>query len=279
MAFAVRHEYSRQIPTFTSNKEGDPVIKAAFFDIDGTLLSFETHTMPESTKRALDRMRESGIKTVISSGRPPYQLPPSIREGFDAYITLNGQLCYDSDGVFRSCPIAEDDVRAIVDQVRAGLYDVLVLQRSRAFANRLSQRIVTNAREVGLEYQQDDIACAFDEPVYQFCAYVEPGEEHLITDATHSVAHTRWTHLFCDVIPRSGGKNFGVKAVLERFGIAPEEAVAFGDGENDLAMFESVGTSVAMGNAWDSVKERATLVTSHVDDDGIYRACERLGII
>ena len=98
-------------------------------------------------------------------------------------------------------------------------------------------------------------------------------------DATHSVAHARWTNLFCDVIPKAGGKDLGVRSVLERLGIEPEEAVAFGDGENDLAMFESVGTSVAMGNAWDSVKERATLVNSHVDEDGIYRACERLGLI
>lgn len=255
------------------------MIKAAFFDVDGTLLSFKTHLLPDSTKVALARLREHGVKTVISSGRPTYLLPPCIREGFDAYVTLNGQLCYDVDGVFRSCPIAEDDVQAIVGQVRAGLYDALVLQRSRAFANRLSPRIVANGREVGLDYEADDIERALDEPVYQFCAYLEPGEEHVIMDATHSVAHTRWTNLFCDVIPKAGGKDLGVRSVLERLGIEPEEAVAFGDGENDLAMFESVGTSVAMGNAWDSVKERATLVTSHVDEDGIYRACERLGLI
>ena len=45
------------------------MIKAAFFDIDGTLLSFKTHAMPESTKRALRALRERGIKTVISTGR------------------------------------------------------------------------------------------------------------------------------------------------------------------------------------------------------------------
>ena len=44
-------------------------------------------------------------------------------------------------------------------------------------------------------------------------------------------------------------------------------------------MFEAVGTSVAMGNAWDSVKERATFVTNDVDDDGIYHACRRLGLL
>ena len=67
------------------------MIKAAFFDIDGTLLSFKTHLMPQSTKAAIARMREQGILTIISSGRPTYQLPPCIVTGFDAYLTLNGQ--------------------------------------------------------------------------------------------------------------------------------------------------------------------------------------------
>ena len=37
------------------------MIKAAFFDIDGTLVSFMTHRIPDSTKQALTRMRERGV--------------------------------------------------------------------------------------------------------------------------------------------------------------------------------------------------------------------------
>ncbi|OUO64975.1 Cof-type HAD-IIB family hydrolase [Collinsella sp. An268] len=255
------------------------MIKAAFFDIDGTLLSFETHAMPPSTVRALAALRAQGIRCVISSGRPTYQLPPELREGFDAYVTLNGQLCYDAEGTYRSCPIAEADVRAIVGQVEEGVFDALVLQRERSFVNALTPRVQAVARQANLVYEPDDIARAFDAPVYQFCVFVEPGEEGVFLDKTTSVAATRWTNLFCDVVPREGGKAFGVEATLARFGLGPEEAVAFGDGENDLSMFGAVGTSVAMGNAWDSVKERATHVTTGVDDDGIWNACRALGLI
>ena len=38
------------------------MIKAVFFDIDGTLVSFKTHKLPDSTVRALDLLREKGIK-------------------------------------------------------------------------------------------------------------------------------------------------------------------------------------------------------------------------
>ena len=217
------------------------MIKAAFFDIDGTLLSFKTHRMPDSTVRALAALRERGVRCVVSSGRPSYQLPPCIATGFDAYITLNGQLCFDDAGVFRSNPIDPADVRAVVRQVEEGLYDVLVLQRERAFASELSPRVLETARTAGLVYTADDIQRALDAPVYQFCAFFEPEDDRILLDATSSVKTTRWTNLFCDVVPAQGGKAAGVAAVLERFGIAPEEAVAFGDGENDLSMFERGG--------------------------------------
>ena len=255
------------------------MIKAAFFDIDGTLLSFTTHEMPASTVRALEALRARGIVTVVSSGRPVYQLPASIATGFDAYITLNGQLCFDETGVFRSNPIDEEDVRAVVGQVEEGLYDVLVLQRERAFANKLSERVLETGRTANIIYTADDIRCALEAPVYQFCAFFEPEDDHILLDATHAVKTTRWTNLFCDVVPASGGKASGVEATLARFGISPEEAIAFGDGENDISMFEAVGTSVAMGNAWDSVKARASYTTADVDEDGIWKACAHFGLV
>ena len=108
---------------------------------------------------------------------------------------------------------------------------------------------------------------------------LHPDVEQVFLSKTEHVVATRWNDLFCDVVPAKGGKDYGVRAALERFGIAPEEAIAFGDGENDLGMFEVVGTSIAMGNAWDGVKERASFVTTDVDDDGIWNACKELGII
>ena len=50
-------------------------IKAAFFDIDGTLLPFEATHLPASTVDALARLRKNGVKTFIATGRPPVHLP------------------------------------------------------------------------------------------------------------------------------------------------------------------------------------------------------------
>ena len=103
------------------------MIKAAFFDIDGTLLSFKTHAMPESTKRALRALRERGIKTVISTGRSMLELVDELKNGFDAYITLNGQLCLDETGAYRDVPVDAEDARTIVEHTypREHRYDIL----------------------------------------------------------------------------------------------------------------------------------------------------------
>ncbi len=201
------------------------MIKAAFFDIDGTLLSFKTHRIPASAQQVLDSFHEQGIACVIATGRPTYQMPDWLFDlGWDAYITLSGQHCFDAEGVYRSC-------------------DSLCMQGENSFVNRLSERVVTAGSNAGIVYHEEPFEHAFDAPVYQFCAFVDPADEHIVTDAVSHSLTTRWCDLFCDIIPANGGKDLGVAATLERLGIDASEAIAFGDGENDLSMFSAVGTS------------------------------------
>ena len=69
------------------------------------------------------------------------------------------------------------------------------------------------------------------------------------------------------------GKGNAVNAVLDYYGFSKEEAIAFGDGENDVEMLEAVGTGVAMGNAGDEVKARAAAICRPVEEDGVYYYC------
>lgn len=73
------------------------MIKAIFFDIDGTLRDFEEKGIPEYTRRALDMAREAGMRLCIATGRHWLEIEEEGLLGdleFDAYVTLNGQLCY-----------------------------------------------------------------------------------------------------------------------------------------------------------------------------------------
>ena len=113
----------------------------------------------------------------------------------------------------------------------------------------------------------------------QLNLFVDPGEERVLLDRARHCKATRWSDVFADIMPDAGGKDAGVRIVMEELGLAPEECVAFGDGGNDVDMFRVVGTSVAMGNGNPEARAAATYVTDHVDDDGIWNACVRLGLI
>lgn len=68
-------------------------------------------------------------------------------------------------------------------------------------------------------------------------------------------------------------KNLNKKTTLEQLGkeldIPLEEMTFFGDGLNDLEVIEAVGNGVAMGNALEEVKAKASAITLSNNEDGI----------
>ena len=80
-------------------------------------------------------------------------------------------------------------------------------------------------------------------------------------------------------IAKGGGKRTAVQQYLQIHGILPEEAIAFGDGENDMGMLDLAGIGVALGNAEEAVKEIADYVTADIDDDGVEKALIHFGLI
>ena len=81
------------------------------------------------------------------------------------------------------------------------------------------------------------------------------------------------------MISIDGGKAKGIGQVLAHYGLTAEEAIAFGDSDNDLDMLQAVKIAVAMGNACDEAKQCADYITTDVDDDGIWNALKHFELI
>ena len=90
------------------------MIKALFFDIDGTLVSFKTHQIPVSTIEALEAAKAKGIQIFISTGRPRIIINNLAalqeRKLIDGYITMNGAYCFVDDTVIYKSPIPAAEV-------------------------------------------------------------------------------------------------------------------------------------------------------------------------
>ena len=84
------------------------MIKAIFFDIDGTLVSFESHRMSDRLKECLDKLRAIGVKLFISSGRHVLVMNNLDSYPFDGYIAMNGALTILEGKTIDSRPLPKD---------------------------------------------------------------------------------------------------------------------------------------------------------------------------
>lgn len=257
------------------------MIKAIFFDIDGTLISFCTHTMPESARKALNALREKGIRLFISTGRAPSSIG-FVKEmfDFDGYVTMNGQYCFSKDQLIYEHGFAKEDVAALVEQSKTAPYTYCFVEPNDMYIDKLTDSYQNICKLVNLSIPSIcNSGYPLNRKIYQMIVSVTKEEEHIITDAAPGLEVTRWHPSFVDVIPKGGGKDIGIAAMLEHFHIKREEIMAFGDGDNDISMLQYAGIGVAMGNAAATVQAKADYTTSSVDDNGIYHALLHYSVI
>lgn len=251
---------------------------AAFFDFDGTLQSFTTQSVPESAIQALQLLRDKGLKVFLATGRHKTelgQIAPLFT--FDAYITLNGQYCYDDNGVFRKVCMAKEDVKAAVEQASQKLYSCFFVEEDVKYCNLVDDSVLALHRIVGSPAPDvRDPAQALNADIMQLCAYLTKEKEHLLLDHLSNVEAMRWYPTFMDIVPKGGSKRAGIEAVMARYTLAQNRIMAFGDGENDIDMIQYARMGVAMGNAQPEVKAAADYVTDDVDSHGILNAVRRL---
>lgn len=251
------------------------MLKAAFFDIDGTLLSFETHAMPDSAVRAIRDLRGAGVKVFLATGRNGDSTRFLMETGlFDGEILINGQLCeLDGQCVYEN-PVSAEDIEAAIAAAADGM-TLGFLSGHESFVCNVNQFVVDACAYADMAVPRlEPASLARSFHIHQIHCYGAPGEEDKLLARTRGLTAVRWSPNFADVFPTGGGKDRGIEAFCRYLGIERSETIAFGDGENDISMLEYAGIGVAMGNASDKVKAHADYVAETVDAHGVARAIE-----
>lgn len=258
----------------------DNQIKAVFFDVDGTLLSYITGEVPQSTRNALAKLRERGIKTVVATGRHmnAFSKLPLSNIQFDGYLTLNGQLLLDEDRkVYAGTAIDSGEMEVLSRIFTAKRIPFALIGENDVYINYVDEAVIRTQAETNGTVP--DIGSYRGEKVYQILAFVPEHHKKLLDDLLDECHITSWNDTGIDIIPEGGGKSVGIQKFLDRYGIDRSETMAFGDGENDINMLQFVGIGVAMGNAGQETKNAADYVTDTVDNDGIEKALQHFGLI
>ena len=276
-------------------------IKAIFFDIDGTLINFDGE-FPESAKVALREAKKNGHKIFLCSGRSKCQIEDRLLEfGFDGFVTASGAYVeYEGKEIFSSymteaqlknlisfceenqiiymlqCTDATVSSRFCLDAMHQGFLARMKNKKAsnleKIFASeRCDDNIVANASR----YLNAEKLCYHNSKKEPEEVEADLGGEFQVT----SMSFSEMQKTSGEITIRGVDKALGIQKMIEYLGIDLADTVAFGDGPNDYEMMEYVATGVAMGNASDDLKSLASLVTTAINDDGIYNGMKKLGLI
>jgi len=251
-----------------------------FFDIDGTLATggYGNTYIPESTKKALEKLREAGYFLCIATGRAQAMAVSYMKElGFENMVSDGGYGVTIDGELLGIMPLPKEKIIALIDEceeknipwgIQVDNSDTRLVPDER-FEDIIHDIYMKNRIVPGLNPRNFDKLYK----AYIVCPY--PVEKSLKT-----LSELPWYRFFKEYFfVEPSDKAFGINKVLQHFGEKPEDAVVFGNAMNDLSMFTDDGwIRVAMGNAIPALKEKADFVTTDVDKDGIYNACEKLGL-
>ena len=269
--------------------------KVVFLDVDGTMVNSKG-IIPESAKEAVQKARKNGHKLVVCSGRSLFQIPKMLLDlGFSgivgaagAFVIADGKEIYhariDEEHRKQAAEYLERNKFTFCFQTDDGV--VMSAENEKRMLDIMEEMGITKQhleQLVGEFYIQDDVWNNDKEE--KIIYYDAPFPVERVNADLQPYFDTVKLSLsgaddYCGEIGINGiHKATGMEIYLNHVGISRENCIAIGDGPNDLQMMEYAGIGVAMGNAGEDVIERADMVTADIDDDGIYQAFVRLGLI
>ena len=261
-------------------------IKAVFFDVDGTLVGYQTHQINPVDIDSLSRLCDRGVMLFIATGRDlliprEAKIVEPIMPLMTGIVNSNGQQCLLTDGTeISSHPLDNKDYQAIRKCCEEHHFSLLYYYGNESFITELNQHVLAFSAYVG-------IPCPKVRPIdetqgipQKICVYLSPeDEEKWLKPVMKNSTSARNSDHLIDIIPDGIGKDLGIREICEYFGISREETMAFGDGENDIPMLKEAGTGVAMSIASEKVRAVSDYITGSSEEAGITSALEHFGLL
>lgn len=251
-----------------------------FFDIDNTLLDHRTLTIPPSALSAIDELKEEGHTVVVATGRAHGHAKPFIDQIQPTYaITQNGSRILHGEEVVFSIPLPRPRLVALFDWMAAQGHYFGVNDGTSGYLSAQVPMTTEPLDTVEMPYQSHD-PFYLGRDAYQGWLFFDEALDAALLPAIHErfpeFDIVRWHRWAADVQLRGVNKWTGCQWVMAQTGFTPEQAIAFGDGLNDMQMLQGVGLGIAMDNGHPDLKAIADHIAPALHLDGIARMLEEL---
>ncbi|MDB5576796.1 MAG: Hydrolase superfamily protein [Bradyrhizobium sp.] len=254
-------------------------------DVDGTLVTAEK-ALTVRAKSAVRALADVGIAFAITSGRPPRGMSMFIEP-----LALKAPIAGFNGGVFVHPDLSEIESRPLDAGIAKTTLELLIDRGLDAWVYTADKWFVrdSNAPHVAREtrtvrFDAEVVPSFTDEHLAHAVKIVGISDDLKLVEAVEKQAQqtlgknasaARSQPYYLDVTHPQANKGAVVGTLSKLLNIPPSQIATLGDMPNDILMFQESGFSIAMGNASDEVKAKASAVTDSNEDDGFAKAVEK----
>lgn len=258
-------------------------VRRIFSDMDGTLLN----TKGDVSSGNAELMRQAGIPVTLVSARAPIEMKTVIDSlGLTGtQIGFNGGLIYrykdNQVQVIREQAMETKDVRTILAYLYEHFPNLCQSYYDKdswySFKEDKGTRYETSITHQDVTLLDRQAYLNPVHPVFKIMLLTfDPSEMLVLKEKlaelplkAASIQQSGPLHL--EITHELAKKSSSLDYVMAAEGLTKKDLACFGDGHNDLPMFSRVATSIAMANATDDIKAKATYITKSNDEDGVGR--------
>lgn len=268
-------------------------IRIIALDLDGTTLRKDSSLSP-GNRDAIERAIAKGVIVCVSTGRAFSAVPEDLLKikGLRYVISSNGAHITDlaTGQYIYSSFVDPEAVDRAIEIARKNDLTLEAFYHDKAY---IDEDLFKDIRDKGCQYRNREYVMKTREPLSDILGFMKEHRDSIenINFFFPTVEEREKWQPVIESIPNStvlsslpnnvevGGKNtnksMALKFLMEGLGLEYSHLMCAGDAPNDIPMIRDAGIGVAMGNAWDQVKEAADYITDTNVNDGVARAIEK----
>lgn len=244
------------------------MIKAVIFDLDRTLLTSDKR-LTEYSIKVLQKCKENGIKLCVATARPLRTVEPYLKIfPFDAVAVMNGAKVICGDNI-ETVEMDKKETLVLLEKLGNKNYTISLEMGDMVYSNKpipyYETLIFENFPEIPTGEAPYKILVTLENE--NMVRYIE---DVLPVDFYYTVSNG----LLIQIANKNATKINGVKKMLKCFGVSQDEAIYFGDDNDDIEALKYCSVGVAVENAIDKAKAAADYITESNDNDGVAKYIE-----